>query len=216
MPLDSADIKFCYTGEATGPTNNTLSLGGTISGSPPNTIPDTVNNIFDDVTGDESESGDTEYRGIAIYIDTISSSGSFDLIRPRIWISGYSTDAPDTISIAPSTFGLNADTMGVCANESSAPDEDLSGLWVEEGSGSTIYFNSDGSPTLTKPATEGTLSSEHWVGLWLRRVVPESASAYNNRVCTITVQGETSASPYKSIVKKIWIIQWNRDRISVF
>jgi len=211
MPLSSLDIQFYYTGEATGPSNNYLSLGGTKS---PYTIPNETNNIFDDVTGDESQNGDTEYRGIAIYINTINSGGSFDLIRPRIWISGYSTDAPDTISIAASTFGLNANTMGTCSDEGSAPNE--SGLsWLKEGSGNTIYFNEDGSPTLTQPSTEGTLKSEHWVGLWLKREVPAGASAYNNRVCTITVQGETTASPYRQIVERKYIISWNKDGISV-
>jgi len=199
MPLDSLDIKFCYTGTATGPSNNTLSLGGTISGSPPNTIPDnTANNIFDDVTGDESETGDTEYRGIAIYIDTINSQGSFDAINPKIWIEGYtrSTLTADTIYIAKSTFALNSNTMGTCSDEGSDPNE--TGLsWVEEGKpSSTIDWGGE------------TLQSENWVGIWLKRVVPSSASAYNNRSCTIKFQCETTASPERHTITKIFIIDF--------
>lgn len=198
MPLSSTDIKFCYTGSATGPSNNTLSLGGTISGSPPNTIPDnTANNIFDDVTGDESSSGDTEYRGIAIYIDTIDSGGHYNAINPKIWILGYKragSDA-DTIYIAKSTFALNSNTMGTCQDEGSVPSE--TGLsWVVEG-----------SPSNTIDWGGGTLNSENWVGIWLKRVVPAGAAAYNNRSCTIKFQCETTASPYRYIVEKEFIIE---------
>ena len=199
MPLDSSDIKFCYTGSATGPSNNTLSLGGTISGSPPNTIPDnTANNIFDDVTGDESSSGDTEYRGIAIYIDTIASNGSFDAINPKIWITGYkrSPDVADTIYIAKSTFALNSNTMGTCTDEDTAPNE--TGLsWVEEG-----------SPSSTIDWGGGTLKSENWVGIWLKRVVPAGASAYSDRSCTIKFQCETTASPYKHTITRTFVLNF--------
>jgi len=199
MPLSSLDIKFCYTGTATGPSNNTLSLGGTISGSPPNTIPDnTANNIFDDVTGDESSAGDTEYRGIAVYIDTINSGGSFDAINPKIWITGYDRAASgaDTIYIAKSTFALNSNTMGTCTDEDTAPNE--TGLsWVEEG-----------SPSNTIDWGGGTLESENWVGIWLKRVVPSGASAYNNRSCTIKFQCETTASPYKHTITKIFVLNF--------
>jgi len=209
MPaLSSLDIEFYYTNGATGPSNNTLSLGGTISSS---TIPSgTLNNIFDDVTGDESENGDTEYRGIAIYINTVNTGASRDAIHPRIWISGYDRagSGADTIFIAASTFGLNANTMGTCTNEDSAPNE-TGLLWVEEGSPSnTIYFDSGGSPSTTEPGTEGTLNSENWVGLWIKRVVPSGASAYSNRSCTITFRCESTASPYTEIVERTYEIRF--------
>lgn len=208
MPLSSLDIQFYYTGEATGPSNNTLSLGGTKS---PYTIPSGVaNNIFDDVTGDESENGDTEYRGIAIYINTINSGGAYDAIHPRIWISGYAraSSGADTLYIAASTFGLNANTMGVCSNEDSAPNE--TGLtWVEEGSPSaTIYFDSSGKPTTTKPSQEGTLNAENWVGLWFKRVVPAGAEAYSNRSCTIVFRCETTASPIRYEITREFIVHF--------
>ena len=214
MPLSSLDIEFYYTGNATGPQDNTLSLGGTKS---PYTITSgQANNIFDDVTGDEAETGDTEYRGIAIYINTINSAGSFDAIRPRIYISGYSraTSGADTLYIAASTFGLNANTMGTCTDESSAPNE--TGLtWVSEDSGETIYFNSDGSPTTVQPSTEGTLKSENWVGLWIKRVVPANATPFNDRSCTIVFRCETTASPETHLVEKIFTFSFDEDSLYV-
>ncbi|RLG82743.1 MAG: hypothetical protein DRO40_06825 [Thermoprotei archaeon] len=191
MPLDSADIQFYYTGQATGPSDNHLSLGGTKS---PYTIPDNVsNNVFDDVTGDEAQNGDTEYRAIAIYINTVNSQGSFDALNPKVWISDYSSDAPDTIYIAKTTFPLNSNTMGTTTDEDTPPDENEGLEWIKEGEG-TIDWGG------------GTLKSEHWVGIWLKRVVPPEASAYANRFCEITFQCETTASPFKHTITKKFVV----------
>ena len=198
MPLSSLDIMFYYTGDATGPSNNYLSLGGTIGAE---TIPDAVaNNIFDDVTGDESEIGDVEYRGIAVYIGTINSGGSFDAISPKVYILGYVRAASnyDVIYFAKSTFALNSNTMGVCSDESSAPNE--SGLsWVEEG-----------NPSATIDWGGGTLKSEHWVGIWLMRSVPAGAAAFNNRAFTLVFRCETTASPYRHPVWREFVVSWDK------
>jgi hypothetical protein len=195
MPLSSLDIVFYYTGNATGPSNNTLSLGGTISTA---TIPDaTANNVFDDVTGDESAAGDTEYRGIAVK----DTSSSCTMINPKVWIAGYvrASSGADTIKIARSTFPLNSNTMGICTNESTAPSE--TGLsWIVEG-----------SPSSTIDFSPGTLNTGNWFGLWLMRTVPPGASAFSNRSVTIQVQCETTASPYKQIVKRTYIVNWRKD-----
>ena len=194
MPLSSLDIVFYYTGNATGPSNNTLSLGGTIS---PYTIPDaTPNNILDDVTGDESAAGDTEYRGIAIK----DTNTTYSMINPKVWISGYvrAASGADTIYIARSTFALNANTMGVCTNESTAPNE--TGLtWIAEG-----------SPSSTIDFSPGTLNPGNWFGLWLKRVVPAGASAFSNRSFTIVVQCETTASPFRYTITKRYSVSWNK------
>jgi len=206
MPLSSLDIQFYYTYQATGPANNTLSLGSTLSGY---TIPDaTANNIFDDVTGDEAQSGDKEYRGIGIYINTVNSAGSFDAIAPRIWIEGFyrAVTGADTIFFGATTFPLNQNTMQLISNEETAP----SGIgWVEEGSPSaTIFWDTTGSSVTTKPATEGTLKSENWVGIWFMRTVPPGASAWNNRSFTLTFQCQTTASPYRMLITKRWVVTW--------
>jgi len=200
MPLSSLSIVFYYTGNATGTSNNTLSLGGTIS---PYTIPDaTANNVFDDVTGDESATGDTEYRGIAVKDNTVN----YSMINPKVWISGFyrASSGADTIYIARSTFPLNSNTMGVCTNEGSAPNE--TGLdWRSEDSGS------GGTQSTTIDFSPGTLQPGNWFGLWLKRVVPAGASAWSNRSVTIQVQCETTASPFKSIVNRAYIVSWRKD-----
>lgn len=188
MPLSSTDIVFYYTG--TGSTlATTLSLGTSIS---LNTIPDnTAQNVYDDVTGDESSSGDIEYRGIAIK----DTNTIFTMINPKIWITGYlrAASGADTISIARSTFALTSQTMGVCANESSTMNETGMTWYSENASSSTL-------PSSTIDYSPGTLTATYWFGLWLKREVPVSATAYNNRTCTIRVQCETTASPYTQTV----------------
>jgi len=199
MPLSSLDIVFYYSDAATGPSNNTLSLGGTISGS---TITDALaNNIYDDVTGDESSAGDTEYRGI--YVKDTNSI--YTMINPKIWIDGYlrAASGADTISIAKSTFSLNSNTMGVCADESSAPNETVS--WVTEG-----------APSSTIDWAGETLTAGNYFGIWLRREVPASASAYTDRSCTLKIQAETTASPYKETITKEYIINWKEGNFYSF
>jgi hypothetical protein len=180
------------------------------------------NNVFDDVTGDESWNGKTEYRAIAIYIATIYSGGSFDAITPKIWISGYyrATSGADTIYISATTFPLNSNTMKLIASETVDPAGSPSDIpsfgWLAEDTPATIWWDSTGKPT-TVPQASGasTLKSKNWVGIWLRRVVPAQAKAWNNRAVTITFQCETTASPYKHLVTKEFIYRWDTGALEV-
>jgi hypothetical protein len=202
MPLSSLDIVFYYTGNATGPSNNTLSLGGTIS---PYTIPDaTPNNIWDDVTGDESQFGKTEYRGIAIK----DTDPNYSMINPKVWISGFNR-APtgaDTIYIARSTFPLNSNTMGICISgnvlSETIPPNESNLNWISEDSQGTQSATIDFSP--------GTLNPGNWFGLWLKRVVPAGASPFSPRSFTIVVQCETTASPFRHTITKTYSVSWNK------
>jgi len=202
--LSSLDIVFYYTGSATGPSNNTLSLGGTIGSA---TIPDnTANNIFDDVTGDESQNGDTEYRAIAVYADTVNSGGSYDMLNTKVWITGYSraTSGADTIYFALENpdFGASPATIQSIGDESTAPNTDM----FTVKTGETVSWTEEGSPSNT--LTFGTVTSQQWFAIWLKRVVPETASAFSNRSCTIKVQCETTASPFTVVVEREYVVNW--------
>ena len=207
VSLSASDIKFYYTGEATGPSDAHLSLGESIS---PNTIPDVVNNIFDDITGDESSSGVTHYRAIAIK----DTSTEADMINPRIWIDGYvrSGDVPDTIYIAATTFSLNSNTMGVTSSETVAPDEDAGLIWVVEGSPSnTIGYDSNSVPTTVPNSfSDATLDAGGWIGLWIKRVVPSGASAFSGRAFTIGIRCETTASPIAHTITMYYTFRYYR------
>jgi len=224
MPLSSLDIMFSYTNTATGPSNNTLSLGGTLSWNASATLPYTIpsgasENVFRNVTGDESQTGSTIYRAIAIYIATINSSGSFDAITPKVWISGYyrATSGADTIYISATTFRLNQNTMNLISNELTVPPDLPAFGWLPEDTPTTIWWDSSNNPTTISQASgASTLKSQSWAGIWLRRIVPLGASAFNNRSFTITFQCETTASPYKQIVEKHFVYRWDSGALEVF
>jgi len=205
MPLSSDEIVFYYTDGATGPSNNTLSLGGTISNS---TITSGVaNNVFDDVTGDESETGDTEYRAIAVK----NTSSGYDMLNTKVYISGYDRAATkaDTIYFALEKSSGSPASIQQVANESTAPDENKFVTKI----GNTVSWTEEGSPSSTLEF--GTVNPGEWFGIWLKRVVPSSASPYNNRSCTIVVQCETTASPYRIQIERKYVINWTKDGISV-
>ena len=207
MPLSSDEIVFYYTDGATGPSDNTLSLGGTISSS---TISSGVaNNVFDDVTGDESETGDTECRAIAVK----NTSSEYDMLNTKVYISGYERAATkaDTIYFAlEKPTGSPASIQHISSED--AVDEIDENKFVTK-IGNTVSWTEEGSPSAT--LEYGTVNPGEWFGIWLKRVVPDDASAWNNRSCTIVVQCETTASPYTVQIERKYVINWNKDGISV-
>ncbi len=205
MAITSSDLLFKYTGSGSA-SNPELSLGGTISS---NTIPSgTDNNLFDDVTGDESYSGVQHYRAIGIH----NSNSTHILMNAKLWITGYSraTSNYDVIYFGterPSGTGGNPDgTIQTIGSETIAP----SGItWKEEGSPSDT-INLSGKDYV------GSIGPNDWSGIWLQRSIPPGAVAYNNRSCTLRVQGETSASPYiYRITKDFRVIFGDRGRLSI-
>lgn len=197
--LTSTDIVFYYT--ATGSTvANTLSLGSTINA---NTIPDnTANNIFDDVTGDESTSGRVEYRCIACK-DTHASA---DMLNAKVYISGYVRAAAnyDVISFALQKPTGGTNPVQTIASETAAPTASL----FTVATGSTVSWTAEGAPSST--LTYGTVTAGQWMGIWIMRSVPASAVAYSNRAVTITVLCETTGSPRHVVVKELSV---NVDRL---
>lgn len=202
MPLTSSDIVFYYTNTGS-QSATTLSLGGSISNQ---TIPDNVSgNVFDDVTGDESASGDTEYRAIAVK----DTNATYDMLNTRVWISGTvrASSGFDTISFALSK--PTGTTIELIANESSAPDT----LRFTVATGATTSWTTEGAPSAT--LVYGTLPAGSWFGVWLRRVVPASATAFTNRAVTLSIQCETTASPYAKPLMKQLVAGWNRGNFYV-
>jgi len=206
MPLESLDIVFYYTGEATGPANNTLSLGGTISAY---TITSGLaNNVFDDVTGDESETGDTEYRAIAVR----DTNATYDMLNTYVWIQGYerASTGADTIYFALENPGGSPASIQTIADEETAPDETK----FTVKTGATVSWTEEGSPSSS--LFFGTVEATEWFGLWLRRIVPAGASAYTDRSVTIQVQCETTASPFRKTIIKTYVAEWKGQNFNFY
>jgi hypothetical protein len=202
MPLSSLDIVAYYTNGATQATN-TLSIGGSISAT---TIADnTSGNVFDDVTGDEATSGDTEYRCIAIK----DTNATYDMINAKFYINGYSRAGSgyDTISFALQK--PNGTTVQLLATEAATPDANQ----FTVATGATVAWTTEGAPSST--LSYGTMTAGSWVGVWFRRVVPASATAYTNRSCTLQISCETTASPILGNISKSFAIDWTKNSFTL-
>jgi len=200
MVLEQGDLVFYYTNDAEQATN-TLSLGGTIS---LNTITsDVANNVFDDVTGDESWEGDTEYRAIAIKNESTTN----DYLNVYVYIKGFvraGTDA-DTISFVLEKPSGSPESIQLLQDE-----DDTAGLFDPDrctvATGETVTWTTEGAPS--NSLFYGTLSTLDWFGIWFRREVPERASPFDERKCTLELKGETTASPPKEF-KITLVVNWN-------
>src|SRR5512134_252046 len=112
MPIASTDIKFRISGGASN-TDPALALGGAMSTVAGGLITtDVVNNLWDNVSGDESSAGDIEYRGIYIR----NEHGSLTLTGAKIWISADTTSANDEVDIALADEAIDV-AMETIANE---------------------------------------------------------------------------------------------------
>jgi hypothetical protein len=154
--------------------------------------------IFDDVTGDEASVGVVRYRGIAIQ----NENTTINLTNAKVWITGYVRAASgyDVISIARKQPSGSPASIPPIASETVAPTID--GSWVNEGAPSS---------TLDLAGTAGVNTigmNGDWCGIWIRDSVPAGATVFNNRSCTIQVQGETSASPLRE-VSNVFAIHWD-------
>jgi hypothetical protein len=171
MPLVAGDIEYRLSGGAA-QSDPALSLGGAKS-----SVEFTNGNVFDDVSGAESASGDTEYRGVYVQ-NNYAGSPSLDLQNARIWIQ-VNTPSPDTVlEIALCAEGPNA-TMETIGNENTQPV------------GSPMTFSSAPLSYATGLVL-GTLAPGQFYGVWIRRVVSPGASAFSDS-WTIRVEGDTAA-----------------------
>jgi len=180
MAITAADIKFYLTGASShqgAQSDPDASLGNYYSSTEITSSSD--NNLFDDVSGDEASSGDTEYRAFAI----VNTHGSLDLQDAVVWIQVDTGNGEDDISFdveAPS-----AETNGyiqTIANESTAPTG--LGGWSDATSKGTGKACPNGG---------GDLGTGEWMGVWLRRVISASASAAAAESVTMRIEGDTAA-----------------------
>jgi hypothetical protein len=170
MPIASADIVFRLSGGAAN-VAPASSLGGARSTAGGGVITSAVaNNLWDDVSGDESATGDTEYRGIYV----LNNHGSLTLQNAKVWIDSLTSSAQTEFDIALAGEGLNG-TMETVASESAAP----------------------AGETFTRPVTKaaglslGNIPFGQHYGIWIKRTVDAGAAAAND-TGSIRVEGDTA------------------------
>jgi len=177
MAIVSTDIKFWLTGVVVvdnPQTDPNESLGGSRSST--EMVTAELNNLFDDISGAEAESGDTEYRGIIIQ----NKHASLTLYNAKAFLSvqpNGSRATKESIQIATNTV-WEGDCIDTIATENDAPD---------------------GAGAFSAPATYATglalgdLGVNGQMGLWIKRVVPASTEASASANFTLVVQGDTQA-----------------------
>jgi hypothetical protein len=180
MAIQQSDLLYKYTGAAThdaAQTDPDASLGDYRASSLITTGVD--NNVFDDVTGAEASSGDTEYRAIALH----NNHGSLDLQSAVCWIQVDTGNGEDDISFAQEapTASESTGNIQTIANESTAPTGVSWSDATTKGTGQAC------------PNSGGDLAFGEWVGIWLRRVISAAASAAAAESVTIRVEGDTAA-----------------------
>lgn len=173
MPIASSDIKYYLSGGAANVDPN-AALGGARSTAGGGLITtDVLNNVWDNVSGDDSAAGDTEYR--CIYID--NQNGTLTLTNPIIWIQSNTANANTDISIGLGSSAVDG-TEQTIANENTAPTGGVTfSAAASKGAGVAL----------------GNLAPNQHRAVWIKRVVTLGASASNNDAYTLIVEGETAA-----------------------
>jgi|Deesub1362B_J571_1020462.scaffolds.fasta_scaffold00499_24 hypothetical protein len=170
MAVSDTDIKFYYSGDGT-PQG---SLGGAITS---NEVPSSGTNvIFDDVSAEEAQSGDVEYR--CIYVKNTNTTDT--LYDARVFIAQDTLSADDEIDIGLDPAGVGDGTnTGVAtsiADEGEAP------------TGVTFSHPTDYASGLVI----GDLGPGQCIAIWIRRTVNAGAAAIASNSFQIKVQGQTA------------------------
>lgn len=166
--ISAANLKFYLSGGA-GNTNPNLSIGGARSTT---AVGAGLNNLFDDVTGDEAAAGVTNYRCEYFRNEDANTTG---LISPVAWIDVQS-ETLDTVSIGLDPVGKNG-VAATPADELTAP----------------------AGVTFTTPITKGTglalpgapYVQNDFIAIWIRRTTGAGASAINPDTASVRVEGDT-------------------------
>ena len=154
----------------------------------------TDNNLFDDVSGAEATTGDTEYRCFAIQ----NKHASLELQDAKVYMQDAVIGGTNVLSFAvetPATANLtngNAQTVG---NESTAPTVNTT---AHNGTGSGISDWSTGTDyaggvAVNIGAHDANLGVDEVIFVWVKRVIASSASAASAVNFTIRIEGDTAA-----------------------
>lgn len=168
MAITPAELIARLSG-GSGNTDGDASLGGAIS----NTVaPQTINGLFDQVSGAESAAGDVNYR--CIYL--LNSNGTLTLEGAEVFVQSDTTSATTDVAIGLDPAGVNG-TATTIANEAAAP------------AGVTFTASLGAGNALTI----GDIPPGEHIAVWIRWTVNAGTSAINNDEFTLQLQGDTAA-----------------------
>ena len=170
MAIVAGDLLIRLSG-GSGNSDPNASLGGVMSTST-NVVDNTTHNLFDQVSGTESNAGDTEYRGCYL----LNNHGSLTAQAATIYISSNTTQADTSAEIALAGEGLNA-TIETVGNENTAP------------AGETFSSPS----TYATGLVMGNIPFSQRYGFWVKRIINAGAVAFNDDAMTMKFDCDTAA-----------------------
>lgn len=180
MAITSSDIKLKLSiktgsaGNSSAQSDVNQSLGKYISTTEITTA--TLNNLFDDVSGDENAASDVEYRCIFIH----NSHASLTWQSPVVWVAsqvaGGTSVAIGIDTTAASVIGSSSAQALQVTDESTAPVGVSFSTPTSKGTGLSL----------------GNLAAGYCRAVWVRRTAANN-SAVDSDGFTIQVEGDTSA-----------------------
>lgn len=169
MAVSASELKFYHSGGA-GNSDPNASLGGAISST--EITDDTLQNLFDNVTGQEHTDGDTEYR--CFYVKNDHSTDT--AYNAKIFIQTNTPAADDTIQIGLDLAGKDG-TADTIANESTAPSPAV-----------TFANAADYANALDL----GDLAAGDYYAVWVKRIVSAGSTAQANNSAILKVSVDTA------------------------
>ena len=169
MAIASSDLKLFHSG---GGSNSNIAndISGGISSV--ELTDNSLNNLWDDVSGDEGAAGDTEYRKIFFK----NAHGSLTAQSTVLWINTNTGSADDTINIGLDPAGAGADGADI-ANESTAPAGVTFSAPSSKGAGLSL----------------GNVASGTRYAIWVKRIVSASAAANDSNSYVLKIECDTAA-----------------------
>jgi hypothetical protein len=169
LPIASSDIVFRLSGGA-GNTDVNASLGGAKSSTA--VVTNTVDNLFDSVSGTESAAGDIEYRCIYFH----NGHGSLTAQNSKVYLTSNTTSTNDTLDLAAGTAAINA-TEQTVGDETTAP---TGVTWVTTAA------------SYATGVSLGNIPFGQHKAIWIRRTVDAGAAAKDNNVATLEIGVDTA------------------------
>jgi len=167
--IAASDIKFYLSGGA-GNSDPDAALGGIISTT--EITDDSLNNLFDNVSGEEHTAGDTEYRCFYVKNTNVTDTA----YNVKIYIDTNTTAADDTINIGKDLAGVNG-TADTIADESTAPDP------------AVTFSSADG---IANAITLGNIAAGQVYAIWVKRIVSAGSTAQATNSAIIKVSLDTA------------------------
>ena len=159
MPIVASDIKRRLSGGAANSDPN-ASIGGVKSTTEMAAASD--NNLFDDVSGAESQAGDIEYRCLYYH----NGHATLTAQNFAVYIQSNTPAAGSDVSIGLDPAGIgDGSATGVAttpADEDSAP--------------AGVSFS---QPSSGSPLSVGNLAPGQSIAVWIRRTISAAAAAHN-------------------------------------